>query len=98
MADEPSGWLFLSNHGTVLLSVAADPTMEVGQIARLVGASELTVRRILGDLLADGYLVLTGDGPPDRYEINRKAHLRHPLFRGVELGPLIDALREHRTV
>jgi hypothetical protein len=97
MAPEASDWVFLTAHGTVLLSLAADPTMDLGQIAQLVGATELTARQIIEDLVAEGYVVGAGDGPRIRYEINRQAHLRHPLFQAVEIGPLIDALRAPGT-
>ena len=95
MADERDRpWLFLSDHGSVLLSLAGDPTVEISQVARLVGTDEQDVRQILEDLVAEGYVVRTRDGPRTRYDINRKAHLRHPSFQDVEIGPLIDALQE----
>jgi len=98
MADATNEWAFLSNNGTVLLSLASDPAIEVAQIAELIGASEVAVRQIVGDLVAEGYVVHARDGQTARYEINRKAHLRHPLFQAVEIGPLIDALREQRAL
>jgi hypothetical protein len=97
MAHEASDWVFLTIHGTVLLTLAADPTMDIGQIAQVVGATEPAARQIVDDLVAEGYVTGTRDGPRIRYEINREAHLRHPLFQGVEIGPLIDALRMQGT-
>jgi SOS-response transcriptional repressor LexA len=97
MADETSrSWLFLSNHGTLLLSLAGHPTTGIGEIAELVGGSERGVQQIIGDLVAEGYLVRRREGRRDRHEINRKAHLRHPLFEDVETGPLIDALQQDK--
>jgi len=56
MADETSrSWLFLSNHGTLLLSLAGHPTTGIGEIAELVGGSERGVQQIIGDLVAEGY-------------------------------------------
>jgi DNA-binding Lrp family transcriptional regulator len=97
MTRTTSDWFFLSNHGSVLLSIAGDPAMQFGEIAQLVGVTESAVGQIVEELLADGYLVDAGSGEQARYEINRKAHLRHPLFARVEIGPLIDALREHQA-
>jgi DNA-binding transcriptional ArsR family regulator len=98
MAETSHGWLFLSNHGTVLLSVAGDPTVSISEIAQLLGVDERAVREVLEDLLAEGYVVRRREGRLDRYEINRAAHLRHPLFEDVEIGPLIDALQRERRL
>jgi hypothetical protein len=43
---------------------------------------------------------MLGSLPPrkngrNRYEVNRNAHLRHPLFADFAIGPLLDVLRVH---
>jgi hypothetical protein len=86
-------WLFLTNHGTILLSIAGDPTIGLGELARLAGIGERAAEQIVADLVAEGYVVRRREGPGTRFEINRKARLRHRLFEDVEIGPLIDALR-----
>lgn len=88
-----SGWLFLTNHGAVLLSIAGDPTIGITKLARVVGVEEQAAEKIVEDLVTEGYLVRSRDGGRNRYEIDRKARLRHPLFEDVEIGPLIDALQ-----
>jgi hypothetical protein len=95
MPDDRSGsdWLFLTSHGTVLLSIASDPTIGITEIARLAGTDERTAEKIVTDLVAEGYVVRRPEGQSSRYAINRSAHLRHPLFKDVEIGPLIDALQ-----
>ena len=50
-------WLFLSNHGTVLLLVAGDPTISIGEIEQCVGFEERAVQVVLEDLVAEGYVV-----------------------------------------
>jgi len=90
--DASRSWFFLSDHGTVLLSLAGDPMIELSAVAQRVGASERAVQQIIEDLVAEGYVVRNQE-PRTRYDINRKAHLRHPLFEDVEIGPLIDALQ-----
>ena len=42
--DRPS-WTFLSNHGHVLMCLAADPDARLRDIAERVGVTERTVRR-----------------------------------------------------
>jgi hypothetical protein len=44
--------------------------------------------------VADGYVVRTKEGRRNRYLVNRRAHLRHPLFADLEIAPLLDALRD----
>jgi hypothetical protein len=92
-----AGWLFLTDHGAVLLSLAGDPTIGITELARLAGVRKQAAEKIVEDLVAEGYVVRGPDGRHNRYEINRKAHLRHPLFDDVEIGPLIDALQEHQA-
>jgi predicted DNA-binding transcriptional regulator YafY len=93
-----AGWLFLTDHGAVLLSIAGDPTIGIKDLARLTGVSEQTAEKILDDLVAESYVIRERDGRRNRYEINRTAHLRHPLFEDVEIGPLVDALQASRSV
>src|SRR5919202_2064291 len=85
-----STWFLLTNHGNVLLCVARDPTIRISEIARRVGIGERAAQKIIADLVAEGFLVRTKEGRPNRYEVNRQAHLRHPLFADLEIGPLLD--------
>lgn len=91
-AARAAGWRFLTNHGNVLLFIASEPTARARDIAESVGITERAAQRIVADLVADGYLKRTKIGRRNRYEVNRAGHLRHPLFEGFEIGPLIDTL------
>ena len=73
-------WVFLSNHGYVLVCIARDPAIRISEIADLVGIGERAVQKIIADLVADGYVTRTRDGRRNRYTINREASLRHPLL------------------
>ncbi|HTP22408.1 MAG TPA: winged helix-turn-helix domain-containing protein [Solirubrobacteraceae bacterium] len=90
-ATRPS-WLFLSNHGYVLLCVARDPSIRIRELADRVGIGERAAQKIIADLVADGYITRTRDGRRNRYTINRGAQLRHPLLADLPIGPLVDAL------
>ena len=90
-------WLFLSNHGAVLLCIAGNPTIDTGELARLLLVGEPTAEAIVSDLISEGYVTRSRTSRTARYEINRKAHFRHPLFDQVEIGPLIDALQETKA-
>ena len=90
-ATEPtarSNWLFLSNHGNVLLCIARDPRIRISEISDKVGIGERAAQKIVADLVADGYVVRTKEGRRNRYEINPRAHLRHSLFADLEVGAL----------
>ena len=90
----PTSWVFLTNHAHVLLCVARDPESRARDIADQVGITERAAQRILSDLLADGYLSKIKVGRRNRYTINRHGRLRHPVFRDLEIGPLIDILQQ----
>jgi DNA-binding IclR family transcriptional regulator len=96
--DGRPSWVFLSNHGNVLLCIARDPRIRISEIADSVGIGERAAQKIVADLVAEGYLVRTKEGRRNRYEINAQARLRHPLFEELEIGPLLDALRDGSRV
>jgi hypothetical protein len=89
-----SDWLFLTDHGTVLLSIASDPTISIRELAKLAGVGEGAAEAVVEDLVAEGYVSRRSEAPGAPFEINRAARLRHPLFSDVEIGPLMDALRD----
>jgi DNA-binding MarR family transcriptional regulator len=91
--DGRSNWVFLSNHGNVLLCIARDPHIRIREIADDVGIGERAAQKIVADLVAEGYVVRTKEGRRNRYQVNARAHLRHPLFADLEIGPLLDVLR-----
>jgi hypothetical protein len=97
IGETPAGrptWFVLTNHGNVLLCIARDPRIRISEIARSVGIGERAAQKIVADLVAEGFLVRIKEGRRNRYEVNRDAHLRHPLFADLEIGPLLDVLRD----
>jgi DNA-binding MarR family transcriptional regulator len=92
--DRRNSWLFLSNHGNVLLCIARDPRIRIREIPDHIGIGERAAQKIIADLVADGYISRTKEGRRNRYEVNPNGHLRHALFANTEIGPLIDALRD----
>jgi hypothetical protein len=85
-------WLVLTNYGNVLLCVARDPNVRISELADRVGIGERAAQKIIGDLVREGYLLRIKEGRRNRYEINRHADLRHPLFDHLEIGPLLDVV------
>src|SRR3954451_19590636 len=91
--ERPTGtWGFLTNHAHVLLCIARDPTSRARDIAAQVGITERATQRILADLIADGYVTRTKVGRRNHYKVNPRGQLRHPVFRDLSIGPLIEVL------
>ena len=88
----PSTWGFLTNHAHVLLCIARDPQSRARDIAEQVEITERAAQRILADLIAEGYVTRTKVGRRNHYKINHRGQLRHPVFRNLSIGPLIEVL------
>lgn len=91
MADRV-GWTFLSNHGHVLMCVAADPEARLRDIAERVGITERAVFGIVTDLEEAGVVERTKVGRRNHYRIRLSAPLRHPIESGHTVGELIAAV------
>jgi predicted ArsR family transcriptional regulator len=91
--NQPIGsWVFLTNHAHVLLCIARDPQARTRDIADQVGITERAAQRIVADLVAENYVTRTKVGRRNNYTINRRGHLRHPIFRDLAIGPLLEVL------
>jgi hypothetical protein len=89
-----SSWTFLTNHGHVLLAVAADPDIRVADIASRVGITPRAALQILKDLESTGYLSRTRIGRRTRYSIEPHQHFRHPTTATREIDGLIALFTE----
>ena len=85
-----TGWTFLTNHGHVLVCLAATPDARLRDVAERVGITERAVQQIVGDLESSGYLVKERVGRRNRYTIVRNAHFRHPIESGTLVGDFIE--------
>ena len=93
--DEP-GWTFLANHGHVLVCIAQNPDIRITEIADLVGIGERAAHRIISDLAAGGYVIVTKDGRRNLYSVDFSRHLRHPLESDHTIGEIFKALARMR--
>ncbi|MEM9479684.1 MAG: winged helix-turn-helix domain-containing protein [Verrucomicrobiota bacterium] len=90
---EFSGWTFLTNHTHVLVCLERDPTMTVRHLALHVGITERSVQRILSDLEESGVVTRFRDGRRNRYEVNKRFQLRHPLESKRTVADLLKAVK-----
>jgi DNA-binding IclR family transcriptional regulator len=91
-STRPNGWTFLTNHGHVLLCIAADPDLRIREVADLVGITERAAQRIVAELEEAGYLSHEKVGRRNHYEVHAHVPLRHPLESHLEVRELLRAL------
>ena len=93
MAANEQGWSFLTNHGLVLLCVAADPEIRLRDIATTVGITERATHRIVSELVDSGYVEREREGRRNRYEVHMDRELNLPVARDVQLDALLGLLQ-----
>jgi len=86
---EAKDWTFLSNHGHVLLCLAQEPELLMREVAERVRISERAVQRIVADLEGAGYLEREKDGRRNRYRVQRRKRLRHPIEAHNKVSELL---------
>lgn len=87
-----SEWTFFSNYGHVLVCLARDPRARLRDVALEVGITERAVQKIVRDMQDAGYLTVTKQGRRNRYRINKRKGLRHPLESNCTVGRLLALL------
>ena len=92
-----TGWTFLTNHGHVLVSLAADPDARLRDVATHVGITERAVQQIVRELETSGYVVKDRVGRRNHYTVVRTGRFRHPLESGTSVGEFIDLVLRGRS-
>jgi Winged helix-turn-helix DNA-binding len=90
---EPISWSFLTNHAQVLICLAEDADIRLREVGDTVGITERAAHRIVGDLIAAGYVTRERNGRRNRYTVRRHLPLPDPLARGQRVGNLLEILR-----
>jgi DNA-binding Lrp family transcriptional regulator len=85
-------WSFLTNHARVLLSIAHDPGVRLREIGDSVGITERAAHRIVGELIAAGYISRERVGRRNHYTIESHLPLPDPVARGQRVGDLLAVL------
>ena len=87
-----SKWTILTNHGAVLMLLAARRQVSALEIATRLGITERSVRRILVDLETDGYVQKERDSRVNRYTLNENMPLRHADFENITIGEILKVV------
>ena len=87
-----SDWTLFSNHGHVLVCLARDHEARLRSVASDVGITERAVQKIVKELRHAGIITITRHGRCNRYVINRRKNLRHPLESKCTVGRLLQLL------
>ncbi len=88
------GWTFITNHGHVLVCLAADPEVLVRDVAASIGITERAVQQIIGDLERAGVVARARVGRRNHYLVCREQRLRHPVESGVTIGQFVDLVQQ----
>lgn len=68
------------------------PHVPATRIAAAIGIKERTVRRIIADLVADGYVERERIGRSNRYTVNFEAPLRRSILRHSKVGSILETV------
>lgn len=85
-------WSFLTNHSHLLVCLSREPMMTVRNLSLRVGITERSVQRILAELEEAGVVTRVKEGRCNRYDVNLKFQLRHPLESDKTIGQLLKSL------
>ena len=85
-------WTFVTNYALVLSFLAKHPRATGRELATAIGITERTVRKIIADLDAAGYISKKKQGRRIRYRINPDLSLRHDTHQEIAVGDFLEAL------
>jgi predicted DNA-binding transcriptional regulator YafY len=85
-------WTFVTNYALVLSLLAKQPRITARELATAIGITERTVRKIIADLDAAGYISKKKQGRRIRYRVNPDLSLRHDVHQEIAVGDFLEAL------
>lgn len=83
-------WTLLTNHGRLLLMIAADPDVRLRDLAEQAGITERAATSIVSDLEGAGYLTRTRTGRRNSYEVHANRPFRHPAEADHSVAELLE--------
>jgi hypothetical protein len=91
-SDPHPDFRLLTNHGNTLLLISRDPRARLRDIADALEITERQAQRIVGDLVAAGYLTREREGRRNFYHVASHLPLRLPFHEHIDLGTLLAIL------
>jgi predicted DNA-binding transcriptional regulator YafY len=85
-------WTFITHHAAVLVLMANHPRITARELAQEVGVTERTIRMIISDLEAGGYIQKVREGRGVQYRVYPQSPLRHEVLQGTVVGKLLEVL------
>ena len=82
-------WTLLTNHGRVLLLLAANPDSRLRDLAVQAGITERAAGSIVSDLQEAGYVTASREGRRNTYVVHADRPFRHPAEAGHDVGELL---------
>jgi DNA-binding MarR family transcriptional regulator len=82
-------WTLLSNHGRLLLLIAADPSIRLRDMAVTAGITERAAGSIVSDLEHAGYITRHRVGRRNSYVLHTDRPFRHQAEAGHTVGELV---------
>lgn len=83
-------WTFITSHGAVLALIAEHRKIKAIEIALELGLTERSVRRIIADLEAEGYIKTNKEARVNRYTVNPDLPLRRPERYDIKVRALLN--------
>ena len=87
-------WRFVTNHALVLMQVAQHPRSTLREIALAVGITERAALSILRAMEEDEIISRKKEGRRNKYWVDFRALLDHPLGGPYTLAELMETLTE----
>jgi len=85
-------WTFLTNHALVLSFLSKHHRATGREVSIAIGITERSIRKIIADLDAAGYISKKKQGRRIRYRINPDLCLRHDIHQEIAVGDFLEAL------
>ena len=82
-------WTLLTNHGRLLLLIAAHPDFRLRDLAERAGITERAAGSIIADLEDAGYVTRTRIGRRNTYVVHPDRPFRHPAEAGHQVADLL---------
>ncbi len=64
------------------------------EMAAALGVTERTIRRVLADLVEEGYINWQRTGSGNIYQIVRESSMRHEIMRDLVVGDLLHLIND----